>query len=271
MQFYALDGNLPILASHAEKQRDYLCPECANSVRVRSGPERQPHFYHPKASSQCHLHQKSAAHLQTQLAILRLLPAGEGKMERHFPEISRIADVVWEKERIVFEIQYSPISLEEASSRSSDYKTVGFTPIWILHVRRFNRRKISASENFLRKTGAYYTNFNEKGHGEIFDQFEISKSRRRFFRGPALPLDLSQPKPLVLPEETDLPQALKDRSDWPLSFCGDLLDRFLREKNPSMLDLEKRFFKRSSRTSFLQKVKQLYLAFFRIALEKACR
>jgi competence protein CoiA len=136
-------------------------------------------------------------------------------MERPFPGISRIADVVWEKEKIVFEIQYSPISLEEASSRCSDYKTAGFTPIWILHVKRFNRRKINASENFLRKTGAYYTNFNEKGHGEIFDQFEICKNGRRLFRGPTLTLDISQPKALVLPEGVDLPLALKDRSLWP--------------------------------------------------------
>lgn len=270
MQFYALEENLPVIASHAHKQRDYRCPECRSVVRVRSGPERQPHFYHLAASSVCRSHQKSAAHLQTQLAILQQLPEGEGRMERPFAEIARIADVAWEKEKIVFEIQCSPISLEEARNRCRDYKKLGYTPVWILHTRRFNRRKISASENFLRKTGAYYTNFDEKGHGEITDQFEICRLQRRLFRGPPLRIDLSKPGVIPLLSQ-EFPLALQLRRHWSLSFYGDLLDRFLKQKTPFMSEMERRFFTSPSRASLLHKIKRLYLAFFRIALEKACR
>ncbi len=270
MQFYALEENLPVMASHALKQKDYHCAECGGILRVRSGPERQPHFYHLAASSSCHQQRKSAAHLQTQLSIVQSLPAGEAAMERAFPEIARIADVAWEKEKIVFEIQCSPISLKEAQERCSDYKKLGYTPVWILHVRQFNRRKISASENFLRKTGAYYTNFDEKGHGEITDQFEINKMQRRLFRGPPVRVDLSKPKAAGLIAE-DFPLAIKIRKHWPLSFYGDLLDRFLKQKNPSMIEMEKRFFSPALKLTPLQKIKLLYLAFFRIILEKACR
>lgn len=269
MQFYALEENFPVIASHALKQKDYHCPECGGTLRVRSGPERQPHFYHLWASSSCHQHRKSAAHLQTQLSIVQSLPAGEGRMERAFPEIARIADVAWEKEKIVFEIQCSPISLKEAQERCYDYKKLGYTPIWILHIRRFNRRKISASENFLRKTGAYYTNFDEKGHGEITDQFEINKMHRRLFRGPPVRVDLSKPMPLPEIGE-DFPLAIKIRKHWPLSFYGDLFDRFLKQKNRSMSEMERRFFTPASKLTPLQKIRQLYLAFFRIALEKVC-
>lgn len=270
MQFYALQDNLLVVAGHAEKQRNYLCPECGGVVRLRSGPARQPHFYHLASSVHCRSHQKSAAHLQAQLAITRLLPAGESQMERPFPTIARIADVAWERAKIVFEIQCSPISLEEASQRSSDYKSTGYTPVWILHTRRFNRRKMSASENFLRKTGAYYTNFDEKGYGEFIDQFEICKGSRRLFRGPSLQVDLSKPK-IFKGALDDLPETLKSRSCWPLTFKGDLLDRFLEKKDPIFFDLEKRFFNSRERPSLLQKVKQLYLACFRIFLERACK
>ncbi|MFI5333689.1 MAG: competence protein CoiA [Chlamydiales bacterium] len=271
MQFYALKDNLPTLASHAEKQKDYHCPECKSVVRVRSGPERQPHFYHLAHSSHCRLHQKSATHLQAQLAIMRLLPPGESTMERQFPEISRIADLAWEKKKIVFEIQCSPISLDEASQRCSDYQKAGFSVIWILHVRRFNRRKIGAAENFLRKIGAYYTNFDEKGYGEIFDQFEICRGARRIFCGPRLCVNLAKPKAATLPEGDNIPYAIKARTRWPLSFCGDLSERFLRERTASLYEIEKRFFTPHIPRSFLEKIKRLYLTFFRLALEKTMK
>ena len=59
MQLYALDQNQPILASKAEKSKDYICPECLSAVRIRGGPSRQIHFYHLSLPKQCRQHEKS--------------------------------------------------------------------------------------------------------------------------------------------------------------------------------------------------------------------
>ena len=271
MQFYALKGNIPLLAAHAEKQRDYLCPECRGVVRLRKGTLRQPHFYHFRSSSRCRQNGKSAAHLQLQWAIFSLFPSGQSHMERPFPEISRIADVTWETEKIVFEVQCSPLSLREAEQRCLDYKSVGFTPIWILHDRQFNGRKISASEELLRKVGAYYTNFDEKGYGEIYDQFDICKSGRRIFQGPSLQVDLKNRLFFSGALDTNLPKTLTDRlKSWPFYFAGDLFARFTAKRNPLLLEMEKKFLQKKE-TSWLTKVKQFYLTFFRPLLEKACK
>lgn len=271
MQFYALEGDLPILAAHALRHKEYRCPECKGTVLVRKGAQREPHFYHPTVPAHCLQHKKSLTHLRIQWIIHQLFPSGEAKMERPFPEIGRIADVVWERGKIVFEVQYSAITLQEARSRCHDYLSAGFTPIWILHEKQFNKRKLSASEELLRKTGAYYTNIDEKGHGEIYDQFDICLRGRKLFSGPLLKIDLKKPY-LAAPRgksEKTLPQAILNRQG-PLYFAGDLLDHFLKEPSSSMLDMEKRFLKESQKPTPLSYLKRFYQIFFRLLLEKAC-
>src|SRR6267154_4270196 len=107
MQLYALDITTPVLASNAERNKNYICPECLSSVRVRGGPARQTHFYHLSLPKQCRQHEKSPEHLQMQLKLLDLL-GFDAQMEYHFPTIQRIADVAWTSKKIVFEIQCSP-------------------------------------------------------------------------------------------------------------------------------------------------------------------
>jgi hypothetical protein len=272
MQFYALEGDLPILAAYALRHKEYLCPECKGVVLVRKGAQREPHFYHPTVPSHCLQHKKSLTHLRIQWLLHDLFPAGQAKMERPFPEIGRIADVAWESGKIVFEVQYSAISLQEAHSRCQDYLSVGFTPIWVLHENQFNKRKLSASEELLRKTGAYYTNINEKGHGEIYDQFDVYIRGKKIFSGPPLKIDLRKPSPLPakLFIGKEAPQAILRRSG-PLYFAGDLLDHFLKTPATSMQEIEKRFLKAPKRPSIWSSLLHFYQIFFRLLLEKACR
>ncbi len=100
---------------------------------------------------------KSLSHLQIQLHLKALEPQLilEKKIE------NRIADAVWEEKKIVFEIQFSPISLEEVQNRCRDYQRLGYTPIWILHDRRFNRPWMSPAEEYLR---THATTFFTDGH-----------------------------------------------------------------------------------------------------------
>jgi len=243
MQLYALDDNSPILATEALKQKNYQCPECLSPVRLRGGPHRQFHFYHVRSHPSCRQHQKSLAHLQLQLHLKSLIPSSS--LEKPFPHISRIADVAWEEKRLVFEIQCSPIPLSEAQSRCEDYARAGYTAVWILHDRRFNKKNLSAAESFLRARSCYFAQTTQ-----IYDQFEILQGSRRVFRGPQLPVDPTQPI------------FENDR----LSFTGDLFDRTSKDpQNRAMKRLEKRFVKRRY-FSF----KKIYLFFFHAFLEKFC-
>ena len=148
---------------------------------------------------------KSLAHLQIQLHLKSLISSLflEKKVK------NRIADTLWEERKIVFEIQCSPLSLQEAQTRCQDYLSYGYTPVWILHDREFNKKRASPAELYLRShTTTYFTNGSL-----IYDQFDLFISLKRAYKGPPLPINLTRP------QQT---QPLPERS-WPLSFQGDFL------------------------------------------------
>ncbi|MGC2594697.1 MAG: competence protein CoiA family protein [Rhabdochlamydiaceae bacterium] len=250
MQLYALDSGSPIPASKAEKGKDYICPECASSLRVRGGPTRQTHFYHLSLPKQCRQHEKSEEHIQLQLKLLELVTT-DSQMECPFPAIRRVADVAWHAKKLIFEIQCSPISLEEVQCRILDYTSIGYEVIWILHENQFNQKNLSAAENFLRNTPCYFTDVDETGYGTIYDQFEVIKDHKRLFKGP--PLTVSFDKfariPLIAPYDLALPKAVAGRfTNWKCYMEGDLLHRLLKEGTLSqsvknMLNIENRILK----------------------------
>lgn len=248
MQLYALDENRPILAVEAVKQKNYYCPECLNFVRLRGGPHRQFHFYHVRSHPSCRQHQKSLPHLQLQLHLKSLIP--NSFLEKPFPEIRRIADVAWEEKRLIFEIQCSPISQEEAKSRCEDYARLGYTVVWILHDRRFNKKNLSAAEAYLRSIRPL--GYFARGI-EIYDQYDVIQNARRVFRGLRLPIDLTKP---IISQTGVL-----------VGFLGDLNDRSKKDSAKiQMKHLEKKF-TRTRRFSF----KQWYRICFQAILENVSR
>ncbi len=261
MQYYALDGESIVQAIQAVRQKNYLCPECRSPVRLRKGPERQPHFYHLSAPSFCNQNNKSLTHLTIQWILQALLPPDEAVMERIFSSIGRIADVAWEKQKIVFEIQCSPITAEEALQRCEAYKSIGYEPVWILHDKRYNKRRSSLAETYLRKNRCYYTDIDEKGHGKIYDQWDIAKGGRRIFRGPPLPVDLT--KPLLLQKSAPEELALRFLNSH-LYFQGDFCDRYLKAP-PSPREIK------HVSIAPLQTLLRAYKTIFRFLLESVCR
>lgn len=129
---------------------------------------------------------KSLAHLQIQLHLKSLLPGSV--LEKPFPTTGRIADVYWEEKKLVFEVQCSPLSLQEAEQRCRDYLTEQVIPVWILYTQKFNGTYLSAAERFLRTGLCYFSD-----GARIYDQFEVVAEKRRLFHGPPLPVDLSCP------------------------------------------------------------------------------
>ena len=191
MQLYALDQNLNVIhAQNAKKHCDYQCLECKSFVRLRGGIHRQNHFYHVYQTSSCKQSGKSMEHLQVQLFLQNHFHSADFQLEKRFNEVGRIADAVWLSKKIVFEVQCSPIPMEEIKARNHDYQKLGYFVIWILHEKNFNKNKVSAAEDFLQPAHHYFTNMDANGLGFIYDQFDLFDKGRRIYSSNPFMIDL---------------------------------------------------------------------------------
>ncbi len=129
-------------------------------------------------------------HKKIQQTLLNLLPYNEARLEVNFPSIRRKADLFWYDKKIIFEIQCSPISLEEAQSRNSSYTSLGLSICWILHSKCFNKEHLTPAEIFLREGSCYYTNIGFPGP-LFYDQYDILISSKRIFKSEPKSIDLS--------------------------------------------------------------------------------
>lgn len=216
-------------------------------------------------------------HIQTQNFIQSQIGEKDCVLEKEFPEIRRIADLVWEAQKIVFEVQCSGISKEEVENRSRDYRKLGYEIVWILHQKTFNRFRLSAAEEFLQDQPHYYTNLDAFGRGSIYDQI---RTKVRPFRKKIWGIRLSELKKFdhLQPKEyarlKAYPLLEQRKSNQNIYFGKDFVDRAIsldsifneldfrkeRKKSPfQFLKIFIRFFMR------------LYLIFFRSFIEKACK
>jgi competence protein CoiA len=203
MALYAFDEDDLIFAADALPTRTYWCLDCYGPVKRRRG-KKIAHFYHVRTARTCRLYSKSEDHMLAQVQLLKSFPEGALKMERPFIEINRIADLCWESEKIVFEIQCSPISEKEAEMRTSDYRSIGYEVIWLLDDKHYNRRTLRPAERFLRRHNTYYLHIKQGLSSEYYDQFEVFTEKFRSKKGGRMPLNLQAPRkvPAVeFPEE----------------------------------------------------------------------
>lgn len=263
MQLFARAENQLTPASSAEKGKDYTCPECGSIVRLRKGSYRIAHFFH-RTKATCHQSQKGVIHLHLQYLLKNLLIEEEALLEYPFPHIGRIADVFCAKTQKVFEIQYSPMSLEEAQSRCHDYESQGITLIWILHEDTFNQYRVGRTEQFLRTKTCYYTNMDKHGRGEVYDQFEKLEEGRRGQRSVKKKVDLTQWFSLP-PLPAEAPAWLEKRLLGGSCYHkGDLIDLALHHQIPGGWQVQEK--KRI--TNPLPLLKNIYLAYLHKLLEK---
>lgn len=277
MQRFAFDKNRQLTpAARAEKQQDYYCRECFAPVRLRQGLHRTTHFFHLK-NTLCRQGQKSQTHLRIQEYLQNILGREEALLEKQFPQIGRIADLVWEKEKIIFEIQCSPITPDEIAGRNSDYALQGYQVIWILHDRLYNRWRMTRAEVYLRDFPHYFSNMDASGRGGIYDQVDcISRYKRKIVKK-IFGVDWTRPQ-RVWPKVANsqkVPDFLRNRSSkWKLYFSGDLTDRWMQNKIEADL--------RQGRLGWIDSLKKaghlvcrnicrFYLALFQMILEKTTR
>ena len=259
MQLFALDQNgNHVLVEHARRHVDYHCPECSGQLRLREGSVRRAHFYHKHPVEDCRQNNKSIEHLQVQWRLFDLIPCS---LEWRFPEINRIADVVWESEKLIFEVQCSPISAEEVHARHRDYENLGYRVIWILHDRRYNRRKVYPVEH----APHYYTNIDEEGKGMIYDQFDLVQGNSRKTTFAPLVVDLTQPVPF--PNHHPLKLVMDRSKVYPCAFQGDLAH----VDDPEYINSAKSFEKSFKPKKIFERLIQACKVFEMFLLEKVCK
>jgi competence protein CoiA len=235
MALYAFEEEQSISATDAVERKNYRCIGCKSLVRVRRGLYRVPHFYHLAKSSTCRLYSKSQDHLLVQLAIQKLLPLGESTIEMPFTDIMRVADLIWERPKIAFEIQCSKLSSNEVKQRVIDYAKMGYHVVWILDDRIFNRRIIGEAEQLMRQRPSYYATLRKESEPKFYDQFEIDSGNKRLKKGQRLTIHIQRPYSVPKDEawlKSPFPsQVLQKIETNQLYFHGDLLHKaFLSKK-----------------------------------------
>ena len=226
MQYYALDGESIVQAIQAVRQKNYLCPECRSHVRLRKGPERQPHFYHLSAPS---FLQSKQQEFDASYDPMDLAGSFASRRSRHGE------DLLLYRTDCRRRLGKAKNCLSKSSARPSrpkrPYKGARLIKASVTNrsgsytINAIIKRRSSLAESYLRKNRCYYTDIDEKGHGKIYDQWDIAKGGRRIFRGPPLPVDLT--KPLLLQKSAPEELALRFLNSH-LYFQGDFCDRYLK-------------------------------------------
>lgn len=184
MQRYAFSKEgVRVFAEEALSQVDYFCPECLEKVRVRRGEIKIAHFYHFEGAKECRWKTRFQTHTTIQEELVRRLGNDNCTVERFFPEISRIADVAFHPQKIVFEIQVSPISAGELISRTLDYWKTGWHVIWILHTEQFGSRRGSAAEETVQNIPHYFADIGPQGL-ILWDEASYVHKRKRIWFTP---------------------------------------------------------------------------------------
>lgn len=207
MALFAKDKEETISAWDALLGKRYACLECNTPLLLRHSKKKFPHFYHLSSNRSCRLYSKSERHLLIQLEIQK--KATPSVLEKPFPSIQRIADVVWEEKKIIFEVQCSFITEKEVRARVEEYASLGYFVVWVLDDARFNRRKVGAAENWMRQHSCYFVD----KYLTFYDQQEIILHQKRIQRGRKLPIRFnpiqSNGKYYFENDASDLTQRLK--------------------------------------------------------------
>jgi len=130
----------------AEQQSKCYCPACGNSVILKRGEKRLPHFAHQKDNyCESSSESESSYHLQGKLQLYeRLKNLGMNpELEPYFPAIKQRADIgfIWQNTYIVLEFQCSSIPIASIIKRTQQYKKANYKPVWILGHKHIKLRK----------------------------------------------------------------------------------------------------------------------------------
>lgn len=154
------------------KAHSYYCPQCGESVIMKVGPIKIPHFAHKRqtACDRLFTERESVAHLSGKQQLYCWLQAKKVpvQLEATIPKLLQRPDLlaVVQKKRYAIEFQCSPISEQLFYERTAGYLSHGIHPIWILNnFPQTSARKVAPiqalkltyfQQLFIQQNGQYY-------------------------------------------------------------------------------------------------------------------
>ena len=129
--FVAYDNdNNRIYADEADKGKEYFCPSCGKSVKVRRGEHNKVHFAH-QANSQCPFDKDSKTEWHRRMQDYFPREAQERRFTDDRAGEVHIADVYIEEMNTVLEFQHSPIKDAEFLKRTIFHLNSGRRTVWL--------------------------------------------------------------------------------------------------------------------------------------------
>jgi hypothetical protein len=138
-------------ARRAERNVLYRCPVCLESVILKQGTERIPHYAHRQKTS-CPNQGETQEHAEGKellFDLFRVQPWVDA-CEMEYPISERRADVWIQvgKNQLAVEYQLSPISTEEFRAKLTDYTRAGAHTVYILPPQALNLREGGPAEAY---------------------------------------------------------------------------------------------------------------------------
>lgn len=134
------DQNQAVWAKNAIKSENYRCPFCKGKVLLKKGAYYTPHFAHVRNDRlYCHKNE-SQAHSDLKYRIAQQLKDLNHKVsiEPYVPQSYQYPDLIIDDE-IVFEIQFSKVTLACISRRSKVLQNAGYKVYWIIKDVKYNK------------------------------------------------------------------------------------------------------------------------------------
>lgn len=138
-------GVLINLLDKIPEKGEFICPACAEPVRLRCGKVMRPHFAHISLKN-CHFFQEneSQEHLSLKAELYQSLSkCQEIQVEKYLPELGQIADL-FVGERLALEVQCSILSNDRLKVRSQAYQEAGLHVLWLLGKKLWLGKRLTA-------------------------------------------------------------------------------------------------------------------------------
>ncbi|MDR3156321.1 MAG: hypothetical protein LBT69_00140 [Lactobacillales bacterium] len=169
--FVALDETekFVIASEKLDKNQNFLCPVCRKSVQLKMGTHSRPHFAHftksihtKKREGETNEHREGK---ETLYYWSRQKTEINVELEPYISSIDQRPDVLIES-KLAFEIQCSPISIQQLTKRCVEYQKIGISPIWFCGKKLHINEKLSdlnrALMNYAKNIGFYYWEIHQQ-------------------------------------------------------------------------------------------------------------
>lgn len=166
--FSLIDCSIDELTQIRSEQA-FVCPMCHQSVILKAGPIKIPHFAHRKKNS-CWYEAEAETETEEHLRLKQLFAEKclreklSFQVEAYLPTLKQRPDLLIGK--IAIEIQCSPLPIKRLVERTETYQTHGYQVVWILGERLVPKDKLTQlTKQFLyfsESLGFYLWSANKK-------------------------------------------------------------------------------------------------------------